>query len=171
MKRLSLSPAMFGIAVAVAMFGADQLHKWWMIRVYDMAAKGVVTVTPFLDLVMVWNTGISYGLFQAGSGYGRLAILAVTLAIVAVLAAWMLRTSSRLVAVAVGLVIGGALGNAVDRVVYGAVADFFSLHAFGFYWYVFNLADVGIVAGVGLLLYESFAGDGKTRNESGVERP
>jgi signal peptidase II len=74
---------------------------------------------------------------------------------------WLLRTADRLVAVAIGLVIGGALGNAIDRHLYGAVADFFRLHAFGYQWYVFNLADVAIVAGVALLLYDSFNGKGK----------
>jgi signal peptidase II len=153
--------AAIGGIVAVLSLGFDQAHKWWMLHVFDISARKPVTVTPFLDLVLVWNTGISYGLFPQDTRVGRLAIMAVALAIVAIMIVWLLRTADRLVAVAIGLVIGGALGNAIDRQLYGAVADFFRLHAFGYQWYVFNLADVAIVAGVALLLYDSFNGKGK----------
>ena len=150
-----------GAGVAALSLALDQAHKWWMLHEFDIAARKLVTVTPFLDLVLVWNTGISYGLFPQGSDTGRLAIMAVALAIVAVMVVWLLRTADLVVAVAIGLVVGGAIGNAVDRHLYGAVADFFRLHAFGYQWYVFNLADVAIVAGVALLLYDSFKGKGK----------
>lgn len=150
-----------GAVTAVLSLALDQVHKWWMLHVFDIAGRKLVTVTPFLDLVIVWNTGISYGLFPQETGMGRLTILAVALAIVIVMVIWLFRTADRLVAVAIGLVVGGALGNAVDRHLYGAVADFFRLHAFGYQWYVFNLADVAIVAGVALLLYDSFKGKGK----------
>jgi signal peptidase II len=153
--------AAIGGTVAALSLGLDQAHKWWMLHVFDISTRKPVTVTPFLDLVLVWNTGISYGLFPQDTAAGRLAIMAVALAIVAVMIVWLLRTADRLVAVAIGLVIGGALGNAIDRHLYGAVADFFRLHAFGYQWYVFNLADVAIVAGVALLLYDSFNGKGK----------
>lgn len=149
-----------GGMVALLSLGLDQAHKWWMLHVFDIASKQLVTVTPFLDLVLVWNRGISYGLFQQDTALGRMVIMAVALAIVAVMAVWLFRTTDRLVAVALGLVIGGALGNAIDRHFYGAVADFFRLHAFGYQWYIFNLADVAIVAGVALLLYDSFTGRG-----------
>lgn len=147
-----------GSSIAVASLGLDQIHKWWMLHVFDIEAKKLVVVTPFLDLVMVWNRGISYGLFPQDSGAGRLAIIAMALAIVTVMIVWLFRTTDRLVATAIGFVVGGALGNAVDRHLYGAVADFFRLHALGYEWYVFNLADVAIVAGVALLLYDSFKG-------------
>ena len=118
---------------------------------------GRVAVTPFLDLVFVKNTGISYGLLLQENRLGQW--LLATFAGIAVLAmAWWLArgVTTRLVAVSLGLVMGGAASNAIDRLWLGGVADFFSLHAFGFYWYVFNIADVAIVAGVLGLLYDSF---------------
>lgn len=155
-KLLKIGPNWrFGVIIAAAVFGLDRLHKWWMLDVFAIASKGKVTVTPFLDLVMVWNRGISYGLLPQESTLGRNLLLAVILGVVVYLTGWMLRTGDRLVSAALGLIVGGAISNAVDRYVYGAVADFFSLHAFGFYWYVFNLADMAIVAGVLLLLYDS----------------
>ena len=147
--------SLLGLGIAIVTVALDQVHKWWMLGVYEIQNKGRVAVTPFLDLVYVKNTGISYGLFLqerrqgqwmlAGfAGLGRLAM-----------AVWLARgVTTRLVAASLGLVMGGAAGNAIDRVALGGVADFFSLHAFGFYWYVFNLADVAIVAGVVGLLYD-----------------
>lgn len=160
-----------GLTAAAIAYAADQLHKWWMLHVYDIGARGKVTLTPFLDLVLSWNSGISYGLFQQDSDAGRYVLIAVAVAIVAVLVVWLFRTTDRLVALAIGLIVGGALGNVTDRYLYGAVADFISLHAFGFRWYVFNLADVAVVAGVSLLLYDSFAGARETSGESGDRRP
>lgn len=147
----------FGAIVAVAAFAIDQIHKWWMLYVYEIGARKVVTITPFFDLVLVWNQGISYGLFQQDGELGRYVLIAVMILAVVFLIVWLAGCDSRLGAMALGLVIGGALGNIVDRVIHGAVADFFSFHAFGFHWYVFNLADVAIVAGVGVLLYDSFS--------------
>lgn len=148
-----LSP--IGLGVALAALAADQLHKWWMIHVYDIGARGRVEVTPFLDLVMVWNTGISYGLLSQDGPLGKILLISFAAAVTIGLVVWLARLASRLLAVSVGLIIGGALGNVIDRAVYGAVADFFSFHAYGFYWYVFNIADVAIVAGVIGLLYDS----------------
>lgn len=150
-----LSP--LGLSVAVLVVAIDQLHKYWMLAVYGIQNKSRVAITPFLDLVYVKNTGISYGLFLQDTrqgqwllaGFAGLAVIAMVL--------WLARgVSTKLVAVSLGLVMGGAAGNAIDRMILGGVADFFSLHAFGFYWYVFNLADVAIVAGVIGLLYDSF---------------
>ena len=148
-----LSPLGLGLAALVVL--ADQAHKAWMLYVYDIGAKGTVTLTPFFDLVLVWNQGISYGLLPQRQR--RLAARAdpVRLRRRLALTVWLARITSRLAAAAIGLIIGGAVGNAIDRIVYGAVADFFSLHAFGFEWYVFNIADTAIVAGVVGLLYES----------------
>jgi signal peptidase II len=145
-----------GLTVALGVLAADQASKWWLLHVYDLPARGQVRVAPFLDLVMVWNRGISYGLFQQETELGRLALIAFAVLASLALAVWMAHTPSRLSAVSQGLILGGAIGNAIDRALYGAVADFVSLHAFGFYWYVFNIADVAIVAGVFGLLYESF---------------
>ncbi|RME94893.1 MAG: signal peptidase II [Alphaproteobacteria bacterium] len=154
-----LSP--LGLGVAVVALLADQLHKWWMLHVYGIEGRGTVAVTPFLDLVMVWNPGISYGLFPQGSLAGRAVLIAIALAAVISLTLWLSQVHSRIGAVGIGLVIGGAIGNAIDRLLYGAVADFFSFHAFGYSWYVFNVADAAIVAGVAGLLYESLFGSHK----------
>lgn len=144
-----------GLSVALAALVLDQAHKWWMIAIYRIGDKGRVPVTPFLDLVFVKNLGISYGVGSGQLGQPVLAAFAVLAA--AVMAVWLARSATGwLMAASLGAIIGGAIGNAIDRLVLGGVADFFSLHAFGFYWYVFNVADVAIVAGVAGLLYDSF---------------
>ena len=144
----------FGVALAALVFAIDQAHKYWMIHVFRIAERGRVEVTPFFDLVMVWNPGVSYGLFPQDSPGGRFMLIAIALTASAGLFLWLARLSSVWTAAAVGLIIGGAIGNTVDRIVYGAVADFFSFHVSGLYWYVFNIADVAIVAGVIVLLGE-----------------
>ena len=145
--------AVGGAAAAVAL-AADQLHKWWMIYVYQIGERGKVALGPFLDLVMVWNEGISYGLFPQGSPTGRALLIGVAVAAVVALALWLAKAERLIPAISMGLIAGGAMGNAIDRLLYGAVADFFSLHAFGFYWYIFNIADVVIVAGVAGLIFD-----------------
>ena len=145
--------SLFGLAVAVLALAADQAHKYWMIETYHIAERGRVEITPFFDLVMIWNHGISYGLLQQDSIAGRVLLMVFSVTAVTVLFLWMSNAASRLVAVALGLIIGGALGNIVDRTMHGAVADFFSFHYAGYYWYVFNIADVAITAGViGLII-------------------
>jgi signal peptidase II len=150
-----LSP--LGLGVAVLTVALDQLHKFWMLAVYEIQHKSRVAVTPFLDLVYVKNTGISYGLLLQETRQGQWLLAGFAGVAVVAMACWLARgVTTRLVAASLGLVMGGAASNAVDRVALGGVADFFSLHALGFYWYVFNLADVAIVAGVLGLLYDSF---------------
>jgi signal peptidase II len=153
---MRLSPRALGFLVAVVTLAADQGHKIWMLDVFDIAARQPVALTPFLDLVMAWNPGISYSLLSAGTPQGRLALLVLSLAATLLLSVWLWRAPNRITTVGLGLIVGGALGNAYDRFAYGAVADFFHFHVGGFHWYIFNIADVAIVAGVGLLLYESF---------------
>jgi signal peptidase II len=144
----------FGLSIAATTLAIDQAHKWWMMAVYRIEDKGRVTVTPFLDLVFVKNLGISYGIGAGTLGQAALAAFAVLAALA--LAVWLARgATNRLMAMSLGVVIGGALGNAIDRLYLGGVADFFLLHAFGYSWYVFNIADVAIVAGVAGLLYDS----------------
>ena len=145
-----------GLYVLIATFVLDQAVKWWLLGVYRIAEKGRVTVTPFFDLVFVKNPGISYSLFEQDSFMGQILLAAFGIVAAMALWVWLARgATSQLMAVSLGLIMGGALGNALDRVLIGGVADFFSLHAYGFYWYVFNIADVAIVAGVIGLLYDS----------------
>jgi len=160
-----LSP--LGLGVAGLTLIADQADKAWMLYVYDIGAKGTVRLAPFFDLILVWNRGVSYGLFPQESGLGRWVLILFALTSALALLVWLALITSPLAAVCVGLIIGGAVGNAIDRILYGAVADFFSFHAFGFEWYVFNVADTAIVAGVIGLLYESvFGGHKKVSNPS-----
>jgi signal peptidase II len=151
-----------GVAAAAIVCALDQAIKLWLLFVFDLASRGVVAVIPFVDLVLTWNTGISYGWFQQEGPFGQWALLILKIVAVALLWIWLARAHSRLVALALGFIIGGAVGNAIDRLAYGAVADFVLLHVetagWRFNWYVFNLADVAIVAGVAALLYESFLG-------------
>lgn len=156
-----------GLWVALITFALDQSHKWWMLLIYKIEGRGRVPVTPFLDVVYVLNKGISYGMLTGSDRAWQYGLAAFAVLAAGGLAIWLARSvDSRLLAISVGLIIGGALGNALDRVILGGVADFFSLHAFGYYWYVFNIADVAIVAGVIGLLIDSLrparpaAGDG-----------
>ena len=152
-----------GLLAAVAVLLLDQATKLWLLFVFDIARRGALRVTPFFDLVLAWNTGISYGWFQTESAAGQALLLAIKAIAVIVLAVWMARSQTRLAAIALGLIIGGALGNAVDSLAYGAVVDFAHFHVRlgekDLSWYVFNLADTAIVAGVAALLYDSFFGE------------
>ena len=151
-----------GVIAAVVTLVIDQASKLWLLYVFDIAHRGAVRVTPFFDLVLAWNVGISFGWFQSESPAAQIILMLIKAVAVIVLAIWMARSRTLLAAVALGLIIGGAIGNAIDRFAYGAVVDFalFHIEIGGkiFNWYVFNLADVAIVAGVAGLLYDSFLG-------------
>jgi signal peptidase II len=146
----------FGLLIAALVVGIDQAHKWWMLALYEIESRGRVAVLPFLDLVYVKNRGVSYGLFLQDGPLGQWLLAGFAVAAAVAMTVWLARgIYNRLVAGSVGLIIGGAISNAIDRLTLGGVADFFSLHALGFYWYVFNIADTAIVAGVLGLLYDS----------------
>jgi signal peptidase II len=157
-----MTPLRVGIISAVITVILDQASKLWLLNVFDLARQGVVKVAPFFDLVLAWNIGISFGWLQNDSQAAQLALMAVKAIAVVALAIWMARSHTFLATVALGLIIGGAIGNGIDRLAYGAVVDFalFHIEIAGntFNWYVFNLADVAIVAGVAALLYDSFLG-------------
>lgn len=157
-----MTPLRAGILAAVATLAADQASKLWLLNVFDLAHRGVVRVTPFFDLVLAWNIGISFGWLQNDSQSAQIALMAVKALAVVALAIWMARSHTLLATIALGLIIGGAVGNGIDRFAYGAVVDFALLHieiaGNTYNWYVFNLADVAIVAGVAALLYDSFLG-------------
>ncbi|MCK1709559.1 MULTISPECIES: signal peptidase II [unclassified Bradyrhizobium] len=157
-----MTPLRAGIISALVTVVLDQASKLWLLNVFDLARRGAVKVTPFFDLVLAWNIGISFGWLQNDGQAAQFALMAVKVIAVVALAIWMARSHTFLATVALGLIIGGAIGNSIDRLAYGAVVDFALFHVeIGgntFNWYVFNLADVAIVAGVAALLYDSFLG-------------
>lgn len=154
-KRTRLSARAQGLLVAALTLALDQANKLWLIFGYGIELRQPVRLTPFFDVVFAKNPGISYSLLSANGAAGRWGLVAMSLVATACLILWLYRSRTALTAFALGLIIGGALGNAYDRFAYGFVADFYHFHVGGFSWYVFNLADVAIVAGVGLLLFES----------------
>ena len=153
----------FGLTVAAAACLLDQASKFYLLAVFDLAANGPVRLGPFFDIVLTRNTGISYGLFQTQGPVGQWVLLGFKAVAVLLLWFWLAHAKDRLTALSLGLIIGGAIGNAVDRLAYGWVADFVFFHIstpnWRFNWYVFNLADVAIVAGVIGLMYDSLVRD------------
>lgn len=144
-----------GLAVLLAVLAADQASKWWILYRFDLPARGSVVIAPFLNFTMVWNHAVTFGMF---GGLGRSGpVLFCVIALLAVIALlWqMTRTPKMLVAIATGGIAGGAIGNVIDRMRFGAVVDFIHAHAFGWSWYVFNVADSAIVCGVTLWLIDT----------------
>lgn len=140
-----------GTAAAAGVLALDQVSKWALLGV--VAPETPIAITPFFNLVMVWNTGISFGLLaEHNQPY---ALAALSFVIVMVLAAWLMRAASIYAAIALGITIGGALGNIIDRLRFGAVADFFDFYIGKYHWPAFNIADAAIFIGVVLLCAES----------------
>ncbi|MFZ5610155.1 MAG: signal peptidase II [Pseudomonadota bacterium] len=157
-----------GLSLAAVVLVLDQLSKYWILAVYDLPAKGSVEILPFFSLTMVWNRGISLGLMQAGSDGARWLLVGVTLAVTMLLLFWLRTARQGMLRFGLGLVIGGAIGNIVDRIRFGAVADFVHLHGWGHDFYVFNIADSAITIGVGLLLVEAMLKPGSKSEEQSV---
>ena len=150
-------PREWGLVAAAGALIADQGAKFALLYglgFLHLAPGQGVPLLPFFNLVMVWNPGISYGLFPASSIVGTAILVLVSLAAIAGLGYWLWGMTSLSLALGVGLVIGGALGNLIDRLVYGRVADFFHLYGFGYDFYVFNVADVAITFGAVAIIYE-----------------
>jgi len=154
-----MTPFRLGVLIALATLALDQASKLYLLFGYDLPVREPLVLAPFLELLVVWNRGISYGLFQQDTEVGRWALLAISIAAAIGLSVWMARAASRLLAMSLGLIVGGAVGNAIDRLAYGAVFDFVHFHVGSFSWYVFNIADAAIVAGVVGLVYDSLVGD------------
>jgi signal peptidase II len=133
---------------------SDQLSKWLILdRMGDV--QHTISVTSFLNFVLVWNKGVTFGIMNhGGQHYMPYVLIAVAAVILFLLGRWLWRTDSTLVAVALGAIMGGAVGNVVDRVRYGAVADFLDFYYQNYHWYAFNVADAAIVTGVALLLLD-----------------
>ncbi|MGJ5178737.1 signal peptidase II [Bradyrhizobium oligotrophicum] len=151
-----------GVLAGLVTLVLDQASKLWLLYVFDLPNRGTVKVTPFFDLYLAWNIGISFGWLQNDSPLAQYGLMAVKVVAVVLLAIWMARSETRLATTALGMIIGGAIGNGIDRLAYGAVVDFALFHieigGTVYNWYIFNLADVAIVAGVAALLYDSFFG-------------
>lgn len=152
-------PQKWGIIAAVLALVLDQGSKNALLYgagLLHMRPGENVPLLPFFDLVMVWNRGVSYGLFQAGGLLGTIVLTVFSLGAVVALSVWLSRAERPILGIGLGLVVGGALGNVIDRIIYGAVADFFHFYAFGHDWYVFNVADAAICIGVFALLADAF---------------
>lgn len=142
-----------GLGLAALVVALDQATKQWIVGSAMREAR-VIEVLPFLNIVMAWNRGVSFGLFN-DDGLSPWVFFTIAVVFSIAMTVWMARTRSRLLAAALGLMIGGALGNAVDRVRWGAVADFIDLHVAGWHWPAFNVADAAITVGAVLLVADS----------------
>ncbi len=143
-----------GAGAAVVILVADQASKWWVLNVLDLPARGSVALLPVLNLTMVWNRGVTFGFLNSLGSWTAPVLVVGALVIVAALALWLRRAERALVALALGGIGGGAIGNVIDRLRFGAVVDFIHAHAFGYSWYVFNVADAAIVCGVAALVID-----------------
>ena len=143
----------FGLGLALVWLLIDQATKWWILE-YAMKPPEPLRIAPFFNLVLGWNRGISFGML-GGHELPPWTLALFSGAIAAALIAWLLRTRERLVVTGLALIIGGALGNAVDRIHHGAVTDFLDFHLADWHWPAFNMADIGVVCGAGLLILDS----------------
>jgi signal peptidase II len=146
-------PVMGGV-IALAVVLLDQIVKAGVLSYSARPDVDSTPLGPFLDLTLRWNRGISFSLFSRGSAAEQAVLLALTLTATGLLAWWLFRSRSAAPAVGLGLIIGGALGNATDRLAHGAVIDYLDLHAFGRHFFVFNVADAAINVGVALLILD-----------------
>lgn len=154
-KMLSFSRQVFGFCLAALIIVADQISKIWILGLFQPVTgkpPSEITITPFFDLVLVWNKGVSFGLFNHDSDFMPWVLIALALALVGFVVRWLWRAETWAEAAAFGLIIGGALGNVIDRVRFGAVVDFLDFHWAGHHWPAFNVADSAIVVGAGLVL-------------------
>lgn len=151
-----------GLAIAAAVFVSDQITKPVILSVFDTGPR-VIEVTSFFNLVLVYNRGVSFGLLSNDSPYGPYLLAALAVVIAGAIWHFILRPADRrFSAVAAGLIIGGAFGNALDRLLYGAVVDFLDFHVAGYHWPAFNIADCAIVVGAVLMVVDSLFTTPKT---------
>ncbi|MBN8875470.1 MAG: signal peptidase II [Rhodospirillales bacterium] len=148
-----------GIVAALVVLVADQASKWWILNVLDLPSLGQVVLLPVLNLTMVWNRGVTFGLMNGFGAWGAVILTVVALCVVVALGVWLRRAESAVVATALGAIAGGAVGNVIDRLRFGAVVDFIHAHVAtpwgDLSWYVFNVADAAIVCGVAALVIDS----------------
>ena len=164
------APLRTGLAFAAILLIADQASKFWILEILELPTLRNVAVVEFgpigLDLTMVWNRGVTFGLFSGGGAWNHLILAGLALVVSGFLLRWLSRSETRLVTYALGAVIGGAIGNVIDRVRFGAVVDFMDVHAWGWHWYVFNVADAAIVCGVLALVVDALIRPETKRKEA-----
>jgi len=157
MSRPNLLP--LGLLVGAIVLATDQLSKWWVLHGLDLPDLRQVVVLPVLNLTMVWNRGVTFGLLNGLGSWGHVLLAGIALGVVVALGFWLRQAESKVVGLAIGAIAGGAIGNVIDRVRFGAVVDFIHAHIdtpWGdFSWYVFNVADAAIVCGVAALIFEA----------------
>ena len=164
------APLRTGLIFAVLLLIADQASKYWILEVAQLPQLRNIPlfeIGPFgLDLTMVWNRGVTFGLFSGEGTWNHLILAALASVVAGFLLRWLARSENRLVTYALGAVIGGAIGNVIDRVRFGAVVDFVDVHAWGWHWYVFNVADAAIVCGVLALVVDALIRPETRRKEA-----
>jgi len=159
-----------GLGIAAVIVFLDQISKWYVVEVL-MNPPRTIEITPFFNLVMGWNRGVSFGLFNTDSPVTVWLLPAVAGVIVVVLVVWLSRVDRLLLGVALGSIVGGAIGNIIDRLRFGAVADFLDVHAMGYHWPAFNVADTMITVGAAVLIFDSlFVRVQPGKKEQGNER-
>lgn len=149
---------LIGFALAGGVFVLDQLSKWWILNDI-MQIPTVIRLTSFFNIVLAWNSGISFGMFDSGSTMGAWVLVGIAVVIIIFLTIWLMRGESMISVVAIGLIIGGAAGNVVDRIRFGAVADFLDFHIGSSHWPAFNVADAAITMGAVALILEALKPD------------
>jgi signal peptidase II len=149
-----------GLILAVIIFTADRITKILALKNFSEQS---IEVTPFFNLVLVWNRGISFGLFNNLDYYGPLILSIISLLIVGMLLLWLTTLEEKHLVLAVCSIISGALGNIIDRLQYGAVVDFLDFHLMGWHYPAFNIADSAIVLGIAFILFDSIFFEGKRR--------
>ena len=158
-----------GLVIALVVIVLDQLSKWWIVSAV-MTPPRIISVFPSFNLVMGWNRGVSFGMFDSDSPLNQWLLVGLALVVVADLLVWLKRAETRLVGLAIGLIVGGAVGNVIDRIHYGAVADFLDVYVGSYHWPAFNIADAGITVGAVILVLDSlFAGSEKDKSGTSNE--
>lgn len=159
-----------GLVFAALLLLADQVTKYLILEVIDLPGQRNIPLIALgpagLDLTMVWNRGVTFGLFSGEGAWNHLILAALALVVAGFLLRWLARAETRMVTYALGAVIGGAIGNVIDRVRFGAVVDFVDVHAWGWHWYVFNVADAAIVCGVLALVADALIRPETKRKEA-----
>ncbi|MDI2090536.1 signal peptidase II [Commensalibacter oyaizuii] len=146
----------FGLVMILVVLICDQLSKYWILNIVHLPEKKSIVTFPFMNFTMVWNTAITFGMLGQLGSWGPVIFTVVALVIASGLFIWMVRSHKIWVTMSLGAIVGGALGNIIDRLRFGAVVDFIHLHVGGWSWYVFNVADSAIVCGVCVLLMDAF---------------